>query len=1249
MKRTAIVTILILLLIFSGAFLYLSCTEGGLRLLFSVSTGYIPGKASVTSLSGRLIGPLEIAGFRYRGGGLTVSLDRFAADWKPLELLSRRAHIVLLEASGVYIDAEATKKTPPPEPGLPDLHLPLEIVIENTRVTDISVKIPESDATFRIYGVSLEANFSRDVFRIHRLNVGAPLFDLSIAGNLTPQGDYPFDVGVGWFLNPPGFSTVAGSGRLFGSLTRLEVTQKVDTPAKARVAATLFKPLENLQWKASLHLDEFLGEKIGEGFPDVALTGEVASSGTPAHFELQGSFAADWPHYGNVTGDFLGRHQDGVWRLEKLLLEIPGTDAVADFRGEFSQTAGISFFTGEGEWREVTWPLGGKEAPYGSPEGEVRVKGQPEDFSIQVNARLEGRSIPPGEWALSGRRKDGAMHLNTFRGTLLGGKVTGRGIFRWEPVVAWDVAIDGSEIDPGSFAREWPGNLSFAIKSRGGREAGEPQAEIRVTSLSGELRGHPISGRAEISIAGNGYAFPRLELRSGTALISASGAVSDRWNVAWEIDAESLSGLIPHGGGFLEGTGRLSGPRQAPRIDALLSGKDLTAGTVGVGTLRSDIALDLSDREASHIDVSLSDLHAGTRTYDSFALTGTGKLVSHDLSATLSSQEEFYAFSLAGGYENGAWEGTLTRGDLKSKQFGEWSLLAKERIFLSADRAQPGEICLESGPSSICSRVEWMREKGTDLSITVAELPLAIFGPALPAEVALEGRVSANMQGAYTAGGALSGRIDLSSTPGKAAFHLTEDKTITLPFAGSVLSVSLDDKSLFGRLDVTISDEEFVRGTLVLPRFSPFAFQAGNPVLSGGARISLKEPGLVPALFSRLENTSGRIVGNLTFAGTLANPLFTGEVALSQAAADIPGLGTRIEDLRVAASSDGSGLIKIDGEARSNRGKVRLGGTADVGPGKEPSVLIEIDGERFEAIRTPEAWILASPSMTVRLSEKALRFDGRLEIPEAIIEPRDLSGAVTPSEDVTVIREEAREEKEEELEVYSTIRIILGDKVSFEGFGLSGQITGSILAVDEPNRLTTGTGELEILEGRYEAYGQKLEIEKGQLLFFGGPIDNPGLDIRAVRRIDEVVAGVNVTGTVKSPLLTLFSDPAMDESDALSYLLLGRPLNKASSSEGKVLQKAALSAGLSGGDLIARKIGSIFGLEEVGIEEGTGEEDASMVVGKYLSPRLYISYGIGLFEPISTYRIRYNISRRWLVQTEYGLNSGADLFYEIEW
>jgi translocation and assembly module TamB len=145
-----------------------------------------------------------------------------------------------------------------------------------------------------------------------------------------------------------------------------------------------------------------------------------------------------------------------------------------------------------------------------------------------------------------------------------------------------------------------------------------------------------------------------------------------------------------------------------------------------------------------------------------------------------------------------------------------------------------------------------------------------------------------------------------------------------------------------------------------------------------------------------------------------------------------------------------------------------------------------------------------------------------------------------------------------------------------------------------------------------------------------------------------VVAGVQIRGTLKAPQVTIFSEPAMEQGRALQYLVLGHPLGEASGTQGSLASKAASSLGLRGGNLLARSVGKGVGLDEAQIETKGDLKEASFVAGKYLSPNLYVSYGIGLFDPVSTLRLRYVLSSKWTLQAETGTGTGADLLYRFE-
>ncbi|HEV2321537.1 MAG TPA: translocation/assembly module TamB domain-containing protein, partial [Gammaproteobacteria bacterium] len=247
----------------------------------------------------------------------------------------------------------------------------------------------------------------------------------------------------------------------------------------------------------------------------------------------------------------------------------------------------------------------------------------------------------------------------------------------------------------------------------------------------------------------------------------------------------------------------------------------------------------------------------------------------------------------------------------------------------------------------------------------------------------------------------------------------------------------------------------------------------------------------------------------------------------------------------------------------------------------------------------------------------------------------------------------------EKWHVHASVRAILGQRVRFEGFGLSGNIGGEVLAVDEPGHITTGSGALVISDGLYSIYRQQLRIDNGRLLFNGGPISDPALDIRALRvsshpemlqpgSVDQKV-GVIVRGTLRAPKVSIFSDPPLPQGQATNYLLFGNAgLESSATTVGSNVNNVGQGANLPN---LSAQIGGGNGEFDVGkqnVQDSSGAQTASLFIGKYLSPRLYISYGVGLYEPITVKRLIYKLSDKWTLQAESGTASSADIIYTLE-
>jgi translocation and assembly module TamB len=189
-----------------------------------------------------------------------------------------------------------------------------------------------------------------------------------------------------------------------------------------------------------------------------------------------------------------------------------------------------------------------------------------------------------------------------------------------------------------------------------------------------------------------------------------------------------------------------------------------------------------------------------------------------------------------------------------------------------------------------------------------------------------------------------------------------------------------------------------------------------------------------------------------------------------------------------------------------------------------------------------------------------------------------------------------------------------------------------------------------IREGRYRAYGQNLAISDGQLIFQGPP-DNPGLDIRAIRKIpsENVVVGVQLSGTLQEPEASLFSEPGMEQSQAMSYLLTGRSLERGSKGDNNQIAQALALYGLEKGSGVTEKLGDKLGVDEISVGSDWETDDAALMLGKQLSDRLYLTYAVGLFDAVSTVMLRYTLTRQLHLEARSSTRANSlDLIWEKE-
>jgi len=485
---------------------------------------------------------------------------------------------------------------------------------------------------------------------------------------------------------------------------------------------------------------------------------------------------------------------------------------------------------------------------------------------------------------------------------------------------------------------------------------------------------------------------------------------------------------------------------------------------------------------------------------------------------------------------------------------------------------------------------------------------------------------------------------------------LLDDPTLDIPrnrfrserleLGGGRIDVFAEPAELRASVDLRLTETSGVQGEVVATR-DPRLETADYP-LRGSIRGKSSDLTAIPVFVPEIDRSSGSLDATVAIGGTLGAPRFDGEFHVRDGRFDMYRSNMQLTDVTLDGRFVGDELV-FEGRGKTARGTLELGGQF-TWPDDVMTGELNLKGEQLMLADTPSFRIVASPDLTIAAGKDGYAVRGEVLIPFARIMPRDLSMTVGTSPDERLVGEEAEDTGPSTLErLRGRVRVVLGDDVRVDSYGLKAKLAGAVTVISRPGDVVRGNGSIRVVEGEYKAFGQFVKIKRGVLSYNRTPLDEPTLDLVGEREIkgEDIVVAINVRGTLSAPFITISSVPAMPEAEALSYLLTGRSINTLQSGEAASVDRAAESLAVGGGGLLLGGLGTRIGLDEVSVEQ-TGEDDTSVVLGKYLSPNLFVSYGISIAEAINTIKLRYTINRNWSLKAEAGLEQSADVEYRIE-
>jgi len=406
---------------------------------------------------------------------------------------------------------------------------------------------------------------------------------------------------------------------------------------------------------------------------------------------------------------------------------------------------------------------------------------------------------------------------------------------------------------------------------------------------------------------------------------------------------------------------------------------------------------------------------------------------------------------------------------------------------------------------------------------------------------------------------------------------------------------------------------------------------------------------------------SGQMAAQATLSGQLGDPHYTGQVTGQKL-----GLGHALSGVQM---SEGDLLLNLQGDqARldhftakgggENGGRLAVSGEALLGA--EPTATLSVKADHFGLFQRVDRQAVVTGDVQLNLGPESIKAEGRVTVDEGLI---DLTYADAPTvgDDVVVTNrpdadpeEEAAASNARKRKLNINLALDLGRKLRLRGRGLDTHLGGT-LRMSTPAGRAQVQGTVVTRDGTYAAYGQKLLIERGSLAFTG-PIDNPRLDIQAMRAqsatasSSDVKVGVVISGTALDPRVRLYSEPAMSETEKLSWLVLGRGSVGLGGADIGLLQTAASALWAGEGGSPKDTVVSAIGLDELSIRQTDGAVRNTIVsVGKQVSSRWYIGYERSLNATTGSWQAIYRLAQRFTLRAQTGDDNALDFIWSWRW
>ncbi|WBU48915.1 autotransporter assembly complex protein TamB [Kosakonia pseudosacchari] len=900
--------------------------------------------------------------------------------------------------------------------------------------------------------------------------------------------------------------------------------------------------------------------------------------------------------------------------------------------------------------KQLYWPFTG-EKQYQADDLNLKFTGKMTDYVLSFRTAVRGQDVPPATITLDGKGNEQQLNLDKLVIAALEGKTELKALLDWQQAISWRGELTLKDIDTAKAFPEWPSKLNGLIKTRGSLYGGTWQVDVPELKLNGNVKQNKVNVDGQLK--GNSYlqwTIPglHLELGKNSADIKGELGVKDL-NLDATIDAPGLNNALPGLGGTAKGLVKIRGTVDAPQALADITANNLRWQDLSVARVRVEGDVKSSDQIGGKLNVRVERISQPGINVSLATLAADGNEQQHKLQLRVQGEPVSGQLNLAGSFDRQQqrWKGTLSDTRFATP-VGPWSINRPVTLDYrnQEQKIAIGPHCWLNPNAELC--IPQTIDAGAEgrAVVNLNRFDLAMLKPFMPETTQASGVFSgkADVSWDTTKEGLPQGEVTLAGR-GVKVTQVVNDAPLPLAFDTLNLNAKLrDNRADLGWLIRLTNNGQFDGQVQVTD-------PQGRRNLGGNVNIRNFSLAMANAIFSRGEKAAGTLNASLRLGGNVQSPQLFGQLGLNGLDIDGNFMPFDMQPSQLAMNFNGMSST-LQGVVRTGQGQINLSGDADWSQIDNWRARVAAKGSKVRITVPPMVRLDVSPDVVFEATPSLFTLDGNVDVPWARIVVHDLpESAVGVSSDEVMLNNDLQPEqpKSASIPINSNLTVHVGNNVRLNAFGLKARLTGDLKVAQDKQGLGLN-GQINIPEGRFHAYGQDLLVRKGELLF-SGPPDQPMLNIEAIRNPEstenDVIAGVRVTGTADEPKAEIFSDPAMSQQEALSYLLRGQGL-ESEQSDSAAMTSMLIGLGVAQSGQVVGKIGETFGVSNLALDtQGVGDS-SQVVVSGYVLPGLQVKYGVGIFDSLATLTLRYRLMPKLYLEAVSGVDQALDLLYQFE-